>query len=137
MSGVEAAGAAGAAGAGAALPERRVAFPPGCLVDLEPSVLPTWAMTQRYDFAKGGVQEFRWVGRSLHRDEVLEGGRVEMRHVGTADGQVNFRFTEYLPLPSGSTFAMEFAITNDERGRLQLFQVFGRSGTTTGRRVAA
>lgn len=98
-------------------------MPAGCLVDLEPSALPMWAMTRRYDRARNGVQRFQWVGRSLTRDMVLEGGRtaLELRH-SDVDGD-RFEFIEELPGPDGSVYRVEFKLATSAAGWLQAFEV--------------
>ncbi len=121
---------------GTAEPEtKRVAMGPDWLIDLEPSALPMWAMTRRYR-PGGGMQPFRWIGRSLQSELVLEGGTTEL--LATAGSPGAYTFVERLPLPGGAVFTMDFALQNDAVGRLQGFDVMLKSGgVARGRRSAA
>jgi hypothetical protein len=103
-------------------------MPPGCLIDLEPSALPMWAMTRRYDRAHDVLQHFQWLGRSLTRDLVLEGGRTALGRVGTDEEAEYFEFTEELPGPDGAVFRVEFKLATSTAGWLQTFEV--RAGAT-------
>jgi hypothetical protein len=121
---------------GAAAPvETRVAMAPDWLVDFEPSALPMWAMTHRYR-AAGGVQAFRWVGRSLLRDLVLEGGTTELQATPGEPGA--FTFVERLPMPGGGEFSMDFRLRSDAAGRFQEFDLtMSSGGLVRGRRIDA
>jgi hypothetical protein len=116
---------------------RELALPPGCLIDLEPSALPMWAMTRRYDRARAGVQHFQWVGRSLTRDLVLEGGRTALALLHS-DGQgedegERFEFTEELPGVNGTPFRIDFKLATSAAGWLESFEV--HAGATRVRAV--
>ena len=102
---------------------RRVAFTPEMMIDLEPSALPMWAMTQRYDRAAGGVQTFGWIGRSLIRDLVLEGGRTPLEYHGREARGDRFTFSESYPLPTGGEFTLRFELLLDGRGMLSAFSI--------------
>lgn len=97
--------------------------PPDSLIDLEPSTLPMWAMTRRYDRARGGTQVFHWVGRSLLRDLTLEHLEIPLTRVGVDAGGEDFEFSETYPLPGGGSFTLPFTLRVDERSRLQRFTV--------------
>lgn len=110
------------------LASRVLDMPAGCLIDLEPSALPMWAMTRRYDRQRGGVQHFQWIGRSLTRDLVLEGGRTALSlRRSDATGEY-FEISEELPGPDGGVFRVEFELTTSAAGWLQAFEV--RAGAT-------
>ena len=113
---------------------RQVSFPSGCLIDLEPSALPMWAMTRRYDRARSGTQQFTWIGRSLMRDLVLEGGSTALALMHADDGE-SFEFVEELPVPGGGTYRIEFALDNNAEGWLQTFVVRASGATVRGERI--
>ncbi len=98
-------------------------LPPACLIDLEPSALPMWAMTRRYDRAREGTQQFQWLGRSLTRDLVLEGGRTALARVAADAAAEHFEFSEELPTPDGELFRVEFKLATSAAGWLQSFEV--------------
>lgn len=122
--------------AGDAAPASRVlALPSGCLVDLEPSALPMWAMTRRYDRARDGIQHFQWVGRSLTRGLVLEGGRTALAlRPAEGDGE-HFEFTEELPGPDGQAYRVDFRLVNSADGWFESFEVLGRGFSVRGART--
>jgi hypothetical protein len=98
-------------------------FARGHLLDLEPSVIPMWAMTRRYDQQTGGEQSFFWAGRSLTRGFALQGGRTDI-HLTEKSGQGDsFKFTEVLTGPDGAPFHVNFELENDVHGWLQGFTV--------------
>ena len=111
-----------------AVETRLLDMPSGCLVDLEPSALPMWAMTRRYDRTRQGEQQFQWVGRSLTRDLVLEGGRTALRLRHADEEGEHFEFTEEYPGPDGKPFRVAFLLSNSTDGWLQSFEV--RAGTS-------
>ena len=120
--------------AGEAEQLRRVAFTPAMMIDLEPSALPMWAMTQRYDRAAGGVQTFAWIGRSLIRDLVLEGGRTPLECHGTGAAGERFTFSETYPLPNGGEFTLRFELLLDARGMLDAFVIDTGANRVSGTR---
>lgn len=101
----------------------RLPCPAGTLIDLEPSTLPMWAMTRRYDRTRGGTQVFRWIGRSLVRDVTLENLEVPLTLVHADAAGENFEFSETYPLPGGGEFTLPFTLRVDAAGRLQAFSV--------------
>ncbi|MEZ5458911.1 MAG: hypothetical protein R3E65_06270 [Steroidobacteraceae bacterium] len=101
----------------------RLHCPTGTLIDLEPSTLPMWAMTRRYDRARGGTQVFRWIGRSLVRDVTLENLEVPLTLVRSDARGETFEFSETYPLPGGGQFTLPFTLQVDTAGRLQRFSV--------------
>jgi hypothetical protein len=113
---------------------RRVDFTPAMMIDLEPSALPMWAMTQRYDRAAGGVQTFGWIGRSLIRDLVLEGGFTPLEFHGRDAGGDRFTFSESHPLPNGGEFTVKFELLLDDRGLLSRFSIDTGAGCIRGTR---
>ena len=102
---------------------RSVAYSLEMLIDLEPSALPMWAMTHRYDRAAGGVQTFGWIGRSLIRDLVLEGGRTPLECHGVEALGERFTFSETYPLPNGAVFTVKFELLCDSSGLLTSFGI--------------
>ncbi len=110
-------------GPAGAAPSRRLPCPADTLIDLEPSALPMWAMTRRYDRARGGVQPFRWIGRSLLRDLTLESLETPLQLARTDAGTEYFEFTESYPAAGGGSFTLQFGLCVDASGRLQQFSV--------------
>jgi hypothetical protein len=102
---------------------RQVRFDPATMIDLEPSALPMWVMTRRYDRPAAGVQSFSWIGRSLIRDLVLEGGRTPLECHGTEARGERFTFSERYPLPNGGEFTVSFELLLDSRGLLSSFEI--------------
>ena len=109
--------------AGEADQVREVSFTPAMMIDLEPSALPMWVMTRRYERAAGGVQTFSWIGRSLIRDLVLEGGRTPLEFHGNGPAGDRFTFSERYPLPNGAEFTVSFELMLDPRGLLAGFAI--------------
>lgn len=110
-------------GADGSVAEETLGFARGHLLDLEPSVIPMWAMTRRYDQQTGGEQSFFWAGRSLTRGFSLQGGRTDI-HLTEKTGQgESFSFTEVLTGPDGTPFHVNFELENDVDGWLQGFTV--------------
>ena len=103
------------------LARQELALAPGQLLDLEPSVIPMWAMTRRYDRAAGGSQPFLWAGRSLTRGIVLQGGQTELTLCDRSSAGERFEFTETLPGPDGTPFHVDFQLDNDADGWLRRF----------------
>jgi len=93
------------------------------MIDLEPSALPMWVMTRRYDRAAAGIQTFSWIGRSLIRDLVLEGGRTPLEFRGAEARGDRFTFSETYPLPNGGEFTLHFELLLDARGMLRSFAI--------------
>lgn len=98
-----------------------------CLIDMSPSALPMFTMTRQYDFDAGGVQQYRWIGYDLTRDQRL------------IDGTVRFRYVKEIPvtLPTGETmnirhFIWDETLVDEESGRT--FEVHFNAWTDTDHR---
>jgi hypothetical protein len=98
-------------------------FATGHLLDLEPSVVPMWAMTRRYDHGVGGEQSFFWAGRSLTRGFSLQGGETRLSLLSRHSQGETFVFTETLAGADGETFQVKFELENDDDGWLHGFTV--------------
>lgn len=109
-------------GADSAATTQRLCVSPETLIDLEPSALPMWAMTRRYDGARGGTQTFHWIGRSLVRDVTLESLLVPLIRVGRDETGERYEFSETYSSPAGS-YTVDFSLSTDALGRLQRFTV--------------
>jgi PAS domain-containing protein len=95
---------------------------PDCLLDMSPSILPMFVMTRHYDFSRGGVQDFRWVGQDLDQRRTANGNIAALSYAGErelqrADGRTlrvrHFTFVESIPLPQGGEFRMNFDLWTD------------------------
>jgi hypothetical protein len=98
-----------------------------CLIDMSPSALPMFTMTRQYDFDAGGVQQFRWIGYDLTRDQRL------------IDGTVRFRFVKEIPvtLATGETmnirhFIWDETLVDENSGKT--FEVHFNAWTDTDHR---
>jgi hypothetical protein len=103
-----------------------VPCPDGCFMDMAPSGSPMFVMAQRYDYAEGGSQSFRWAAQSL-RDTFTspENQRAALRLRGEipverADGSTlvirDWEMIERIPTPGGGLFVMEFDLWTDDEG---------------------
>lgn len=114
--------------------------PADCLIDLEPSAMPMWMMTQRMPEQARSSRRFGWIGRSLISDRVLEGGSAELQPARPVELELDGRpvrllrydFEETLPIPGGGRFTMGFNLWMDAAGWLRLFRVNGRRGAIYG-----
>ena len=112
-----------------------------CLIDMSPSALPMFTMARRYDEARGGLQTFRWIARSLIVDQVLLEASAEIRKLGDfvfrQDGRETpvrqYAFVEIMKdEASGKSFKGAFNLytTADHRPL-----AFATGGKTVGERV--
>ncbi len=107
----------------AAAVRQHVPLAPDTLIDLEPSALPMWAMTRRYDRRQRQTQTFRWIGRSLLRDLTLEALEVPLTLVRHDAAGETFEFSETYAAADGSRYTVDFTLSTDSCGRLQRFTV--------------
>lgn len=124
---------------GVARAPEEFAFPSCAMIDIEPAALPTFTMMRRFDRAAGGVQDTRWIGRSMLRDSTLTHGIARTRLIAekkTAGKTVlHFAFVEELGDPAaGPVFKMPFQIWTDENRNPVKFMIRGAQSVVIGLR---
>lgn len=107
-----------------------------CLIDMSPSAAAMFTMTRLYDMDGAVIQDFRWIGYSLTRDQRLFDGTVKIRFVDQVtvkrEGEIipirHFVFDEKLvDENSGKAFEVHFNLWADLEHRPIKFQ----TGKTT------
>lgn len=124
---------------GVVRPAETFALPVGAMIDIEPSALPTFTMMRRFDRARGGVQETRWIGRSMMRDSTLTHGVAHTRLIGEVRARnsdlLHFGFIEELGDPAaGPVFKMPFQLWTDEKRNPIKFMIRGAQSIIVGLR---
>lgn len=116
------------------------AIPPGAMIDIEPAALPTFTMMRRFDSSQGGVQDTRWIGRSMLRDSTLTHGIARTRMIGTVEAggrrALHFAFLEEMGDPAaGPVFTMPFQLWTDTARNPVKFMVRGAQSSVIGVRA--
>ncbi|MCU0759637.1 MAG: hypothetical protein MUF07_10660 [Steroidobacteraceae bacterium] len=128
-------------GSGAGASTTSASCDPDCFVNMSPSATAMFVMTRHYDFARGGEQEFRWVGQDLDRVRTLSGGRSRLSYhgerrlrdpAGRETPIRHFSFVELLPLPDGGTFRLDFDLWTDPGHRPMGFRIRTIGGSASG-----
>jgi hypothetical protein len=121
---------------------RPVAACRDCFLNLSPSALAMFVMTQHYDHSKGGAQQFTWAAQDLDRPRTLDGGRDDVtyrgevalpRAGGTSATLRHYTFVERNPLPDGRAFVLNMDLWTDGELRPIAFRAripsLARTGT--------